>query len=41
MKLDYEEAQCHYCKEWYPAPIHLHHAEDECLANQARAKENQ
>jgi len=36
MKPDYEEAQCHYCKEWYPAPVNLHHAEDECLANQKK-----
>jgi hypothetical protein len=33
-KPDYEEAQCHYCKQWHPAPVHLHHAEDECLENQ-------
>ena len=33
-KPDYEEAQCYYCKYWYPTPVNLHHAEDECLANQ-------
>lgn len=41
-KPDYEEQQCHYCKEWYPKPVSLHHAEDECLTNQAQAmKETQ
>lgn len=35
LKPDYEEQQCFYCKHWYPAPVNLHHAEDECLANQA------
>lgn len=33
-KPDYDEQQCHYCKQWYPAPVSLHHAEDEYLANQ-------
>jgi len=33
-KPDHEEQQCHYCKQWYPAPVSLHHAEDECLQNQ-------
>lgn len=40
-KSDYEEAQCFYCKYWYPAPVGHYHAEDECLANQAQAKETQ
>lgn len=39
MKPDHEEQQHHYCKQWYPAPVNLHHAEDECLANQAEVSE--
>lgn len=35
-KPNYEEQQCYYCKQWYPAPVSLYHAEDECLENQKR-----
>jgi hypothetical protein len=34
LKPEYEEAQCSYCKHWYPVPVGHHHGEDECLANQ-------
>lgn len=27
---------CSYCREEFPAPVELHHDEDECLANRAR-----
>lgn len=32
-KPDYEEQQCFYCKEWYPAPVSLYHTEAECVEN--------
>lgn len=35
-KPDYEEQQCHYCKEWFPAPVAYYHTEQECLENQAK-----
>jgi hypothetical protein len=40
IKPDYDEQQCYYCKQWFPAPVSLHHAEDVCLANQ-QAKETE
>lgn len=33
-KPDYEEQQCHYCKEWYPKSVNLRYDESECLKNQ-------
>jgi len=38
-KPDYEEAQCFYCKHWYPSPVGHYHSEEECLENQASATE--
>lgn len=36
LKPDYEEQQCFYCKEWYPAPVAYYHTEAECLENQSQ-----
>ncbi len=30
-ELCFETERCHYCKEWFPKPVHLHHSEDECV----------
>lgn len=31
-----DEQQCYYCKQFFPAPVNLHHSEEECQANQAQ-----
>lgn len=38
-KLDHEEQQCHYCKQWYPYPVAYYHTEAECLENCAHCEE--
>ena len=25
-----QQEQCHYCKNYFPAPVSLHHSQDEC-----------
>ena len=29
--LDTGEQQCHYCKQWFPFPVELHHHESDCV----------
>lgn len=36
---DTDYQQCHYCKEWYYAPVAYYHTEDECLSNQKQQAE--
>ena len=33
-----ESEQCTECWEWFPSPVCLHHAEDECFKNQREAE---
>lgn len=33
------EAQCAYCKHWYPTPVGHYHSEQECQDNQKESAE--